>query len=71
MAQVGPDRGTASVYVNGVKVSTVNLRASTAQALRVAWKASWTSSASRTVKIVVDGTAGHPRVDLDALVTVQ
>ena len=32
---------------------------------------SWTSSASRTVKIVVDGTAGHPRVDLDALVTVQ
>jgi hypothetical protein len=71
VARTGPNRGRAAIYVNGTKVATVDLYSATAQAQRVVWARSWTSSVSRTVSIRVAGTAGRPRIDLDALVTTN
>ena len=71
VARTGPDRGKAGIYVNGTKVATVDLYSPTAQAQRVVWVGSWTTTASRTVTIRVAGTVGRPRIDLDALVTAN
>jgi hypothetical protein len=67
----GPDRGKAEVYVNGTRVATIDLRATTYQNQRVVWTGSWSSSVSRKVTIRVLGTKGRPRVDLDAFVTTN
>ena len=37
----------------------------------LAQQKTWSIATSRTVKLVVVGTAGRPRVDLDAFVTVK
>lgn len=71
VARTGPDRGKAVVYVNGAKVATVDLYASTAGTQRVVWVGSWTTSVSRKVTIKVLGTSGRPRVEVDALVTAN
>jgi hypothetical protein len=71
VGSTGPNRGYAKVYVNGTLVKTINLHASTTHNRRVLFAKSWTTSASRTITIRVSGTAGHPRVDLDALVTAS
>ena len=69
VARKGPTYGKATVYVNGVKVATIDLYASSYQNQRVVWAANWSTTASRTITILVSGTTGRPRVDLDALVT--
>jgi hypothetical protein len=69
VARRGPTRGKAEVFVNGTKVATVDLYASSYQNQRVVWSKSWSSAATRTVTIRVVGTSGRPRVDLDAIVT--
>ncbi len=71
VAPRGPGRGSARVYVDGVDVGAVSLLASTTQPRAIVFAANWTSSATHTLKIVVMGTAGHPRVDLDALVFLR
>jgi hypothetical protein len=71
IAAKGPDRGKARVFVNGVLVQTLDLRASTSTAAAVVFRRSWTSSATRTIRIEVLGTAGRPRVDLDGFVVLR
>ncbi len=66
-----PSRGKVKVYVNGKFVTTVDLRGSSTQYRAVAWQSTWSTSATRTVKLVVVGTSGRPRVDLDAFVVVK
>lgn len=62
-------RGKVVVYVDTVKKATLDLRGATLNRL-VAWR--WIGpKAGHIVKIVVLGTAGRPRVDLDAFVTLQ
>ena len=68
VSRKGPARGKAQIYVNGVLKATVDLYASSYQNQRVVWAGSWSSSASRTITVRVLGTAGRPRVDLDAFV---
>jgi hypothetical protein len=69
VGSVGPSRGSARVYVNGVLVKTISLYSASTAHRRVLLSLSWSTAVSRTVKIVVVGTVGHPRVDVDALVT--
>ena len=57
--------------VNGVKVATVDLYSATSKHQQVVWAGSWTTAASRTITIRVQGTSGRPRVDLDAFVTAN
>jgi beta-N-acetylhexosaminidase len=68
VAAVGPGRGSADVYVDGIFQSTVSLHAATAKARQIVFVASWPSQGSHTIEIVVAGTPGHPRVDVDAFV---
>ena len=71
VARTGPNRGVATVYVNGTQVATVNLNTPAYQNQRVVWARNWSTSAARTVTIRVAGTPGHPLVDVDAFVSAD
>jgi hypothetical protein len=64
-------RGKLKVYVNGALVATVDLRSTTTKYRVLVWQKTWSTSGTRTVKLVNAGTAGRPRVDLDAFATVK
>ena len=67
----GPSRGQVKVYVDNVYITTVDLARSSTAYHQVAWSTSWSSAGSHTLKLVVVGTAGRPRVDVDALVVLR
>ena len=71
VARTGPNRGVATVYVNGTKVDTIDLYAPAYGNQRVVWARNWSSSAARTVTIRVAGSPGRPLVDIDAFVTAN
>ena len=64
---VAPDRGIARVYVDGVLVKTFDAGMVSTQFRYVAFAKTWSASGFHTIRIVVDGTAGRPRVGVDAL----
>jgi hypothetical protein len=68
---LGAGRGQVRVYINSKYVTTVDLNAATTQYRAVAWSQTWSTSATRTIKLVVVGTAGRPRVDLDAFAVIK
>lgn len=63
--------GQAYVYVDGVKVSTVDLKSSTTLYRQAIWTKTWSSSAKHTVEIVVVGTSGRPTITTDGLVYLK
>ena len=66
---VGPrslTRGRAQIYVDGRRVATVNAHAASYRSRRNLFVATWASEKRRTVRIVVEGTAGHPTFTVDA-----
>ncbi|MBO4253906.1 peptidoglycan recognition protein family protein [Streptomyces griseorubiginosus] len=63
--------GQAYVYVDGVKVSTVDLKSATTLYRQAIWTRTWSGSAKHTVKIVVVGTSGRPTITTDGLVYVK
>jgi hypothetical protein len=67
---VASTRGAVRIYVDGVLRTTISLYGATAYR-RIAYATSWGSIGTHTIKIVVVGTAGHPRVDLDAFEVVR
>ncbi len=60
--------GRARVYVDGTYATTLKLHARSTHARRIVFQRSWPSTGTHTIKIVVVGTRGHPRVDLDAVI---
>jgi hypothetical protein len=68
VAERGPTRGSAKVYIDGVYEATINLYTSAYQSRRVVYTYNWSANGSHAIKVVVLGTAGHPRVDVDAFV---
>ncbi len=64
-------RGKVKLYVNGVYKATVDLYRSSTQYRVLAWQMTWATSGTRTIKLVVVGTAGRPRVDLDAFAVLK
>ena len=62
----GPDRGAVKVYLDGVLVATIDTGASSLGFRYVAWSRTWARTGTHALKLVVVGTAGRPRVDLDA-----
>jgi GH25 family lysozyme M1 (1,4-beta-N-acetylmuramidase) len=66
VAATGPTRGSASVYVDGAYAGSVKLYSATAHSKQIVFARNWTANGTHTVKIVVAGSAGHPRVDIDA-----
>ena len=67
----GPTSGKAQVYVDGTLVSTIDLYRSTAQSRVVLFSHAWTTVAPHTVRVVVLGTAGRPRVDIDGFAVLR
>lgn len=61
-----PDRGTVRVSVDGGAATAVNSYAAVGQNRVIVWQQTLTPG-KHTVKITNAGTAGHPRVDVDAL----
>jgi hypothetical protein len=64
-------RGKAQVWVDGVLVKTLDTYKRRFAPRRVMYALAWTASGSHTVKVVVLGTSGRPRVDFDALVIIN
>jgi hypothetical protein len=60
-------RGAVKIYIDGVLQTTFNCYAASSTFRYVAFAKTWATSGTHTIKLVVVGTAGHPRVDLDAL----
>ncbi|MEV6114950.1 N-acetylmuramoyl-L-alanine amidase [Streptomyces sp. NPDC052109] len=62
--------GQAYVYVDGTKVTTVDLKSSTTLYRQAIWTKTWSSSAKHTLKIVVVGTSGRPTITTDGIATI-
>jgi hypothetical protein len=71
VARTGPTRGIATIWVDGIKVATVNLYGAAWHSQRVVWRGAWASSATRTVVVRVSGTAGRPRVEVDGFLALR
>lgn len=71
IAPRGPTRGSFSVYLDGTYVQTISLRSSSTSSRIVVFAAAWSANAAHTLKVVVAGTAGHPRVDLDGFAVLR
>jgi hypothetical protein len=65
---VGPTRGAARVYLDGVLVATVSQHARTYAAQRTLFTRDLGTSGRHTLRIVVAGTPGHAMVAIDQLV---
>ena len=64
-------RGSATIWVDGIRVATVRLDTSPVGSRRIVYSKSWASVGTHTVVIKVVGTSGHPRIDIDALATLR
>ena len=67
----GPGRGKVRIYVDGILAATVDTYAASATRQLVIWQKTWAAVGTHTVKLVVAGTAGRPRVDLDAFAVLR
>lgn len=64
-------RGSFRVYVDGVYKATISTYSTTTKFRQLVYQFSWSSTGTHKVKIVIAGTSGHPRVDLDAFVVIR
>ena len=71
VSRLGNSSGRAWVYVNGTHVATINLHRTSSTYRRVVWSKTWSNSATRTIRVLVRGTRGHPRVDVDAFLILR
>jgi hypothetical protein len=68
VSRLGPTKGKARIYVDGTLVATADLYASTYKSQRVVWARNWATGGNHSVSIVVSGSIGRPRIDVDAFV---
>jgi subtilisin len=71
VAPTSATRGKASVYIDGVYRTTIDLLASTRQDRRVVYARSFGSSGTHTIEWRVLGTSGRPTVSIDAFVVLR
>jgi hypothetical protein len=70
VAQRGPKRGKAKVYLDGA-LTKVDLRANSLSERRIVFSATNLTPGPHKIKIVVKGTSGRPRVDVDGFVVLS
>ena len=71
MATRGPGMGTAKVYLDGVLKATIDLSASVETKRSLVYRFHWSSLGTRQIRIVVQGTAGHPTITVDGFVVIR
>ena len=67
VAPVGPTRGRADVFVNGVYQATITLYSKVSASRRIVWTKTFDVDGAKTIEIRALGTYGRPRVDVDAI----
>jgi len=67
----GSSRGSFKVYIDGAYKGTISTYATKTAYRQVVYQYSWSTAGTHTIKIVVKGTAGHPRVDFDAVLLLK
>jgi hypothetical protein len=65
------NRGSAHVYLDGVFYKTVSLYSATTIPKAIAFTASWKTAGPHRITIKVVGTAGRPKVDVDAFIRLR
>jgi hypothetical protein len=75
VSTLGPNRGIAQVWVDGVLAATIDLYSATTQYRRVVWAADFGTPGTHTVVLRATGTkrpaSSAKRVDLDAFLVMQ
>jgi hypothetical protein len=71
VATKGSTRGKVKIYVDGVYAGTTDTYSRTAAYRVQVWSRTWSAAGTHTLKLVVAGTAGRPRVDLDAIALLR
>ena len=71
VAPIGPTRGRLQVWIDGVLVATVDEHAATFHPRRVVFSRLGLGEGVHVIRVVTLGTAGHPRVDVDAFVVLR
>lgn len=71
VAPKGPTRGSFKLYVDGVLLGTYSTHRSSTQARVVVAQKTWGTIGAHVIKLVVSGTSGHPRVDVDAFLVMR
>ena len=66
VAPVSRTRGQAAVYVDGVYQGKISFYSTTGISRQVVWSKTFATDAVRTLELRLLGTAGRPRVDIDA-----
>jgi hypothetical protein len=66
-SRLGPTHGQARVYIDGTLTTTVNLFSSTVVDRKLVFTKNWSSVGSHSIRIVVVGTSGHPKVIVDQI----
>ncbi len=68
----GHTSGSARIYIDGVHVKTVSLfTTGFGEYRRLLFSKAWTARGTHTIRVVVAGTAGHARVDVDAFLRLD
>jgi N-acetylmuramoyl-L-alanine amidase len=62
----GPDRGEVDIYIDGVYQTRIDLGDAITTYRAVVFSKSWATVGTHRIKVVAVGTAGRPRVDVDA-----
>ena len=65
------NRGSVRVYVDGAYSGTVSTYRSAGQSRRLVVAKNWGDVGAHTIKLVVVGTSGRPRFDIDAFVVLR
>lgn len=65
VSSLGPTRGSAAVYVDGVEKAVVNTYAASSRDRDVVWQ-TWLAPGTHSVKVVNLATPGHPNLVFDA-----
>jgi hypothetical protein len=65
------DRGKAQVWIDGQKAADVDTYSKKDRWRRIVFSKSWATSGTHTLEVRVSGTAGRPRVDVDAFVVIR
>ena len=68
---LGPDAGEVQVWIDGVKVATVDTRADENAYRQVVYSKGWSSYGSHTIKLVVVGTGERPLATVDAFELIK
>ena len=71
VASKGATRGSAEVWIDGILARVVDLHATKTIHRQVVFSQKWTTFGAHSIRIVVLGTAVHPRIDLDTLVVAK